>query len=170
MISLNEIPLENITLPIFKNWCDLLIFEHMLYFIIKEDNPSKKLFNKYNPVSLKVFRYFFRVLIYFKKMIIKIVDANINSQKSESSVDSFDKSFLMPVIERIKNCETIQDLIDGSPTAECPVCMDVTFTESNHFLIRVSCNHLVCLSCTEQIDELNNRLVKNIYYFSKSFD
>ena len=61
----------------------------------------------------------------------------------------------MLAIERIQNYETTQDLIDGSPTAECPVCLDVTFTESTEFQFRLNCNHLVCIDCASQLANLN---------------
>ena len=162
MISLNEIPCESITLPIFTYWCDLYIFERNFSNIIVGDNSSKKCITVEKSVAVKLHRFFFRGLIYFKKMNIQIVGANINAQKSESS---FEDKFLIPIIERIKNCETIQDLIDSSPTAECPVCMDVTFTESTHFIFRVGCNHLVCLSCHDQLTESNNKLVNKYVIF-----
>ena len=168
MISLNEIPWEKITLPIFKYWCDLFRFENMLHGIIIDDNPSKKIMNVVKSVDLKVHRFFFRGLIYFK-MNIQIVDANINAQKSESLDVYFKENFLIPIIERIKNCETIQELIDSSPTAECPVCMDVTFTESTEFVIRFGCDHLVCFSCHIQLTKSNYRLV-NKYIIFLSFD
>ena len=166
MISLNEIPRESITLPIFKYWYDLLLFIDTLHVIIMHDNPSTNLISVVRSVDLKAFRFFFRGLIYFNKMNIKIgsIIIYINTQKFESSVVSFKEDFLMRVIERIKNCETIQDLIDGSPTAECPVCMDVTFTESTDFRFNIRCNHLVCLSCSDQLVKYKNRFVK-IYYF-----
>ena len=165
MISLNEIPWESITLPIFKYWYNLFLFEKMLYIIIKGDKSYENLIKVFLPVNHKVFRFFFKGLKHFKNMNIKIVDTNINAQKSESSVVTYREKMLNLFIERIKNCETIQDLIDSSPTAECPVCMDVTFTESTDFLIRVGCNHLVCLSCSDQLVKYNNMLVKNILFF-----
>ena len=166
MISLNEIPWESITLPIFKYWYDLLLFENMLCGISMGYNPSKNFMSELNSVDQKFYRFFFRGLIHFKKLNVKIVDANINAQESENSIVSFKENLLMPVIERINNCETVQDLIDGSPNAECPICLDVTFTESTDFVFRVGCNHLVCLSCTQLAVKSNNRLVKNIYIFS----
>ena len=160
MITLNEIPRESITLPIFKCWCDLFIFQDMLNIIIKSDDSCETLISVVNSVVI-IYQFFFRGLIHFKKMNIQIVDAN----ESEISVDSYKEEFLMSFIEKIKNCETIQDLIDGSPNAECPVCMDVTFTESTHFKFRVGCNHLVCLSCHDQLTESNNKLVNKYVIF-----
>ena len=164
MISLNKIPWESITLPIFKNWFDFLIFIDTLYVIIRDDNSSENLLNVVKLVDQKIFTFFFRALIHFKNMNIEIVDANVIAQNSESSVVSFKDFFLMRVTERIRNCETIQDLIDSSPTKECPVCKDVTFTESTHFMFTMSCNHLVCLSCATLLVEFNHRLVENIYF------
>ena len=154
MISWNEIPLESITLPIFKYWCSLMIF------VMMDDNPSEKLMTVRNAVAAEVYRFFFKGLIHLKKMNIRIVDVNINAQKSESLYDSCTENFLMLVIKRINNCETIQDLIDSSPTAECPICMDVTFTETTHFEFRLHCNHLVCHSCQHKLIKFNNGLVK----------
>ena len=165
MISLNEIPRESITLPIFKCWCDLLIFQYMFTIIMECDNSCETLINVVNSVAMKVFRFFFRGLIHFKKINIKIVDAN----ESEISVDSSKEELLMLVIKRIKNYETIQDLIDNSPNAECPVCLDVTFTESTEFLISTTCNHLVCLSCALLIAESSDTLVEK-YIIFLSFD
>ena len=153
MFNLNEIPWESISLPIFKHWCDLLSFVNTLLRIIKSDNSSKIVMIVLKSVTVKVFRFFFRGMIHFKMMNIKIVD---NAQKSESSVDPFKEKFLMLVTKRIKNYETIQDLIDGSPTAECPVCRDVTFTESTDFVFRLGCNHLVCLGCEAMSIKANN--------------
>ena len=169
MISLNEIPLEIITLSIFIYWCDLLMFEIMLFADLLE--PSENLEKKVGVLSLKLFRFFFRSLIHFKKMDIKIVDANINAEISKSSVVTFKEKMLFYTFERLKNYETVQDLIDGSPTKECPVCMDVTFTESTEFRFRLNCNHLMCISCATQKVEYDraNKLVKiyNIFiYFS----
>ena len=166
MISLNKISWESITLPIFKYWCDLSIFENLFFgkFMgdILADNPSKDLENKLNSVDPKVRRFFLRGLLHFKKMNIKIVDTDINAQKSESSL--LKDNWLMLYIKRIKNCETIQDLIDDSPTDECPICKNVTFTESTSFLIRVSCNHLVCCICAEEAFKYS-RLVKKCISF-----
>ena len=159
MIILNKIPWESITLRTFKYWCDILFFVNTLYGIVEEDNSSKNVLNLAKSVDLKVFRFFFRGLIHFRKMNIEIVDANINSVVSRK------ENFLMRVNKRIKNCETIRDLIDSSQNAECPVCKDVTFTESTDFVIKISCNHLVCLSCSDLLVEFNHRLVKNIYIF-----
>ena len=164
MIGLNEIPRESITLPVFNYWYNFLVFERCFPNMIIGDNSSKKFIDVMKSVAVKVYIFFFRSLIYFEKMNIQVVDANINAQKSESYVEI---KFLMLVIERIKNCETIQDLIDGSPTAECPVCMDVTFTESTHFIFRVGCNHLVCLGCTQLAvkSKSKKRLAKKYIYF-----
>ena len=162
MISLYEIPREIITLPIFKHWCDFKIFEKMLCSIIMDNNHSKNLKRKVILVHLKCNRFFLRGLIHFKKMNIKVLDADINAQNSESSVVNYKEKMLMLVIKRIKNCETIQDLIDSSPNEECSICMDVTFTESTPFLIRVNCNHLVCLSCTIKLE---GRLVEKYIIF-----
>ena len=41
------------------------------------DNPSKNLMKALKPVTLKVFRFFFRGLIHYQKMNVKVVDANI---------------------------------------------------------------------------------------------
>ena len=165
MISLNEIPWESITLPIFKYWCDLLIYGNTVKCSkIMGDIPSKNLMNLKSE-NLKVIRFFFRGLIHLKKMNSKTVDDNINAQKSESSVVSSKESFLILVMERINHCKTIQDLIDSSPTAECPVCKDVTFTESSLFQFRVGCNHLVCLSCHVQLTKFNKKLVNKYITF-----
>jgi len=67
------------------------------------DNPSKNLLKALKPVTLKVFRFFFRGLIHFQKMNVKIADANINAQKFESSAVSSKEHFLMLSAERIKN-------------------------------------------------------------------
>ena len=166
MISLIEIPWESITLPVFKYWCDLLMFEKMLSVIIMDNNSYENVMKVVNSVAKKMNRFFFRGLIHFKKMNIKIVDAN----EFEISVDSYKEELLMLAIERIKNCKTIQDLIDDSPNEECPVCMDVTFTEATDFAFRLGCNHLVCFSCEIQLAEFNNNwLVKN-YFIFLSFD
>ena len=165
MISMSEIPWESITLSVFKNWYDLLIFENMLCRIIMVDSPSINLMNIVTSVDIKVYRFFFKSLIDFQKMNIKIVDANIIAQNSENSFVHFKETKLMHIIERIKHCETIQDLIDGSPTPECPVCMDVTFTESTAFQFRLNCNHLVCHSCAHILADYNYRLVKKHFIF-----
>ena len=159
MITLNEITWESITLPAFKYWCDLLLFTDELSGTIEDGKPSENLTNLLDSVNLKVYRFFFRGLIHFRKMNIKIVDANNNAPNFESSVVSRTEKFLMHSIERIKNYETIQDLIDDSPTAECPVCMDVMFTESTKFHFRISCNHLVCHSCVILADKFEHELV-----------
>ena len=158
MISLNESPLESITLPIFKYWYELFMFGNMSHIIIMGDNASRNMKNVAKSVHQKVFTFFFRSLLHFKKMNIKILDANINGPNS--------KSFLMLAIEKIKNCETIQDLIDASPNTECPVCMAITFTESTEFIFRISCNHLVCENCTSKLAEFNNWLVKEYIIFA----
>ena len=165
VISVNEIPWLSITLPLFKFMCDLFLFENMLFGIIADIIPSKNLMSVLKSVDQKFERFFFSGLLHFKKMNIKIVDANSNAQKSESSVVCRKEEFLMHTIERIKNCDTIQDLIDSSPNEECPVCLDVTFTESTDFVFRVSCNHLVCSNCDTLLAKYNNyRLVKNILF------
>ena len=174
MISLNEIPWKSFTLSIFKCWCDLFLFENTLHAIILVDIPSQKLVTLVSSVNIKVRRFLFRGLIHFKKMI--------NAQKSESTVLSLKENLLIEVLGRINNCETIQDLIDSSPTAD-PVCKDVTFTEStefqfrlncNHlvciateFKFRLDCNHLVCIDCASQLAKVN-LLVEKIYYFHYS--
>ena len=56
IISLNKLPWESITLPVFKYWCDLLLFENILYGIIMGINPSKKIRNVLDSVHLKYFR------------------------------------------------------------------------------------------------------------------
>ena len=166
MISLNEISLESITLPIFKYWCDLFIFEYMLFMVFQKfDKPSNNLNEIIMSVNLKVSRFFFKALIHFKKLNIKIVDDNIVAQKSESLNVICKEKLLILVIERIENCETVKDLIDASPTKECPVCWNVTFTESTPFKFRLTCNHLVCISCQKMLDKLNKTLVK-IYIIS----
>ena len=169
IISWNEIPLESITLSNFKYWCDLLIFEKMVCYEIKiiRRNMDRTIFMV--SVKEKFMRFLFRGLIHFKKMNIKVVDANIiakeiKDQGNEGFHNSYKENFLMLVTERIKNCETTQDLIDGSPNKECPVCMDVTFTEATPFVFRLSCNHLLCHSCEMRVRKIN-RLVEKIYYF-----
>ena len=160
MISLNKIPwgIDNkFTLSVFRRWCYLKSYIDTLHSVIRDDNFSTNLINVVKSVDLKVNRFFFSGLIYFKKMNIEIVNKSFLMDSREDFMDR--------VIQRIKNCETIQDLIDDSPTAECPVCMDVTFTESTHFRFTLSCNHLVCLSCSDQLVKYNNMLVKNILFF-----
>ena len=161
MSRLNKMPWESITLVIFKYWCDLLLFQNMLHVIINGDNSSENLIHELNIVSTHIFKFFFRGLLHFRKMNIKIVDANINAQKFQSSAVSSKEEFLTLSSERIRNCETLQDLIDGSPNAECPICLEVTFTESTHFVFRISCNHLVCYSCEEQAAKFS-KLVNKI--------
>ena len=170
MIILNEIPLENITLSIFKYWFDLMIFEMMLFADLWE--LSKNLEKKVDAVSLKLFKFFFGGLIHFKKMDITILDAEaetlealkINAEISKNKkigLHTFKEDMLIFTIERIKNYETVQDLIDDSPTKECPVCLDVTFTESTEFRFGLNCNHLLCLNCATLLAEYNklNKLV-----------
>ena len=101
-------------------------------------------------------------------MDIKIVNANINAEISKSPLLTFKEELLIDSFKTIKNYETIQDMIDGSPTAECPVCMDVTFTESTNFMFKLNCNHLLCVSCATLLDKYNtaNRLV-NITFMLK---
>ena len=161
MISLNEIPWESITLSNFKHWCDLYFFRGMLCYNISDKIMDPKILTEVNEsVKVKIFRFFFRGLIHFKKMNIKIVDANIpsvewNAQKTEGFHNSFKENILKLASKRIKNCQTIQDLIDGSPNKECPVCMDVTFTEETDFIFRVSCNHLLCPNCECGVFKIN---------------
>ena len=161
MISFKKIPWENITVLIFNNWLGLLLFELELFSIMKADDVhSENYKNMLIVVFSKSFSFFLRGERHFQKMNITIV-INIDGQKVP-----FRNSLQMGAIKRIKNCETIQDLIDASPTAECPVCKDVTFTESTPFVFRVSCNHLVCFSCQTQCIQHNNiGLVEKKYIF-----
>ena len=68
LISLNEVPWESITLPIFKYWCDLFLFEIMFYSVIKCDKSYGNLMNVATSVNANFFRFYFRALIHFKKV------------------------------------------------------------------------------------------------------
>ena len=75
-----------------------------------DDNSYENILSVVSSVAMKINRFFFRGLIHFKKINIKIVDAN----ESEISVDSYKEELLMLIIERIKNCETISGGISWS--------------------------------------------------------
>ena len=181
MTNLNKIPWEKqtrtcpfhpytcpITLSIFKYLCKLLLFEMELFSILRPDDiHSKNYKNMLIEVFSISFRFFTRGQRHFKKFNFRIVDAYINAEKSESPFVTFKEKMFLLVVKRIKNCDTIQDLIYASPTKECPVCMEVTFTESTPFNFRLNCNHLVCDSCRQMLKKSNNTLVKiNIIFLS----
>ena len=93
----------------------------MMYRMRLEHLISKKL------ASHKVYRFFFRGVIHFK-INIEIADVNINREQEK---------FLLLVSQRIKSFETIQDMIDSSPTKRCQICLNVTFTETTPFKFRL---------------------------------